>query len=103
MARTSGLKLGTKAPASGQYQQIGPRRVNGREVTAVKGNRYHRRPCVARPTPWLTPRRTNPEAAEFTWDRPGATRRFAQALEGWRGGPRRQAVLSGGTFLPIFR
>ena len=37
MARTNGLKPGTEAPASGQYQQIGPRGGKGREVTAVKG------------------------------------------------------------------
>ncbi len=34
---TSGLKPGNKAPASGQYQQIGPRGGKGREVTTVKG------------------------------------------------------------------
>lgn len=37
MAAASGLKPGTEAPASGQYQQIGPRGGKGREVTAVKG------------------------------------------------------------------
>lgn len=37
MAKTSGLKPGTEAPASGQYQQVGPRGGKGREVTAVKG------------------------------------------------------------------
>lgn len=32
------LKPGDKAPASGQYQEIGPRGGNGkREVTSVKG------------------------------------------------------------------
>ena len=31
------LNPGTKAPASGQYQQIGPRGGKGREVTSVKG------------------------------------------------------------------
>lgn len=32
-----GLRPGTKAPSSGQYQQIGPRGGVGNEVTAVKG------------------------------------------------------------------
>ena len=35
MARN--LRPGTKAPASGQYRQIGPRGGKGKEVTAVKG------------------------------------------------------------------
>lgn len=33
------LKPGQKAPASGQYQQIGPRGGKGKEVTSVKGER----------------------------------------------------------------
>lgn len=37
MAKKSGLKPGQTAPASGQYQQIGPRGGKGREVTSVKG------------------------------------------------------------------
>lgn len=37
MAKTSGLKLGSTAPKSGQYQEIGPRGGKGREVTSVKG------------------------------------------------------------------
>ena len=37
MARKSGLRPGQKAPASGQYGQVGPRGGKGREVTAVKG------------------------------------------------------------------
>ena len=37
MAKKSGLKPGSEAPASGQYQQIGSRGGQGREVTAVKG------------------------------------------------------------------
>ena len=32
-----GLRPGIKAPASGQYTQIGPRGGRGREITAVKG------------------------------------------------------------------
>jgi hypothetical protein len=32
----SGLKPGVKAPASGQYQEVGPRGGKGHEVTAVK-------------------------------------------------------------------
>lgn len=32
-----GLKPGTQAPHSGQYQEIGPRGGKGREVTTVKG------------------------------------------------------------------
>ena len=37
MAKKSGLKPGQKTPASGQYQQIGPRGGKGPEVTSVKG------------------------------------------------------------------
>ena len=37
MAKKSGLKPGSEASASGQYQQIGSRGGQGREVTAVKG------------------------------------------------------------------
>jgi hypothetical protein len=32
-----GLAPGNKAPASGQYQQIGPQGGKGKEVTVVKG------------------------------------------------------------------
>lgn len=35
--QTSGLRPGQNAPASGQYQQIGPRGGKGREITSVKG------------------------------------------------------------------
>ena len=35
--KSSGLKSGQKAPASGQYREVGPRGGKGREVTAVKG------------------------------------------------------------------
>ncbi len=35
--RPTGLKPGSIAPRSGQYQQIGPRGGKGKEVTAVKG------------------------------------------------------------------
>jgi len=37
MAKSSGYKPGEKAPASGQYQEKGPRGGKGREVTAVRG------------------------------------------------------------------
>ena len=37
MGKTSGLKPGSKAPASGQYERIGPRGGKGPEVTVVKG------------------------------------------------------------------
>jgi hypothetical protein len=39
MARkpTSKLKPGTRAPASGQYQRIGPRGGKGPEVTSTRG------------------------------------------------------------------
>lgn len=37
MARKYGAKPGQKAPASGQYRQIGPRGGKGKEVTVVKG------------------------------------------------------------------
>ena len=37
MALKKGLAPGTKAPRSGQYQQIGPRGRKGKEVTSVKG------------------------------------------------------------------
>ncbi len=35
--KTEDLKPGEKAPASGQYQEIGPRGRKGHEVTVVKG------------------------------------------------------------------
>ncbi len=35
--KTNRLKPGNKAPASGQYQEVGPRGGKGREVTGVKG------------------------------------------------------------------
>ena len=38
-SKKSGLRPGQKAPASGQYQEIGPRGGKGREVTTVKGER----------------------------------------------------------------
>ena len=37
MPKNNGLKPGTTAPRSGQYQVIGPRGGKGKEVTAVKG------------------------------------------------------------------
>lgn len=37
MGKPRGLKPGQPAPASGQYQQIGPRGGKGPEVTAVQG------------------------------------------------------------------
>ena len=37
MTRPKGLKPGQPAPASGQYQQIGPKGGKGPEVTSVKG------------------------------------------------------------------
>lgn len=37
MARQSGIKPGTKAPASGQYQEIGPKGGKKGEVTISKG------------------------------------------------------------------
>ena len=38
MAKNNGLKPGQHAPASGQYQIIGPRGGKGAEVTSEKGN-----------------------------------------------------------------
>jgi len=35
--RSTGLKTGSVAPVSGQYQQTGPRGGKGKEVTSVKG------------------------------------------------------------------
>ena len=35
--KPGGMKPGQHAPASGQYQQIGPRGGKGHEVTVVKG------------------------------------------------------------------
>lgn len=35
--KTKGLKPGSKAPKSGQYQQIGSRGGKGKEVTVAKG------------------------------------------------------------------
>jgi len=37
MAKTSRLKLGSKTPASGQYQTIGPKGGKGPEITGVQG------------------------------------------------------------------
>jgi len=37
MSRPKGLKPGQPAPASGQYQRIGPKGGKGPEVTSVKG------------------------------------------------------------------
>jgi hypothetical protein len=37
MSKPKGLRPGQPAPASGQYQQIGPRGGKGPEVTSVKG------------------------------------------------------------------
>ncbi len=37
MSKFTGLKPGNKAPASGQYQQVGPRGGKGNEVTVSKG------------------------------------------------------------------
>lgn len=38
MSKPSNLKPGQTAPASGQYQQIGPRGGKGPEVTVPKGS-----------------------------------------------------------------
>ncbi len=40
MTNPDGLKPGNKVPASGQYQQIGPRGKKGHEVTSVKGKSF---------------------------------------------------------------
>jgi hypothetical protein len=37
MSKPKGLRPGQTAPASGQYQQIGPQGGKGHEVTVVKG------------------------------------------------------------------
>ncbi len=37
MPKKSGFKPGETAPASGQYQERGPRGGKGREITSVKG------------------------------------------------------------------
>jgi hypothetical protein len=37
--KSSNLKPGSEAPRSGQYQEIGPRGGEGREVTSVKGEK----------------------------------------------------------------
>jgi len=37
MSKHSGLKPGMKAPASGQYQELGPKGGKKGEVTVVKG------------------------------------------------------------------
>jgi hypothetical protein len=39
MSKHNGLKPGAVAPASGQYQQVGPRGGAGKEVTVSKGER----------------------------------------------------------------
>ena len=46
---SKGLTPGSKAPASGQYQQVGPRGGGGKEVTAVKGE-----PLPPTPKPHMT-------------------------------------------------
>lgn len=38
-SKPSGIRPGQKTPASGQYQEIGPRGGKGGEVTSVKGER----------------------------------------------------------------
>lgn len=48
------LSPGQKAPASGQYQQIGPRGGKGKEVTVVKGE-----PLPPTPAPGTTYRITD--------------------------------------------
>ena len=45
----SKLKPGEKAPASGQYEQIGPRGGRGKEVTVVRGE-----PLPPTPRPHMT-------------------------------------------------
>ena len=47
--RTTGLPPGTKAPVSGQYQQIGPRGGKGPERTVVRGE-----PLPPPPKPGVT-------------------------------------------------
>ena len=37
MAKRSGFRPGQTAPSSGQFQEIGPRGGEGREVTSTKG------------------------------------------------------------------
>ena len=37
MAKNQGIKPGQKAGQSGQYQQVGPRGGQGKEVTVTKG------------------------------------------------------------------
>ena len=37
MAKSKGMRPGTTAKRSGQYQQIGPRGGKGKEVTVTKG------------------------------------------------------------------
>jgi len=49
MTRDKGLTPGSKAPASGQYQQIGRRGGEGKEVTVVKGE-----PLPPTPKPGMT-------------------------------------------------
>jgi hypothetical protein len=44
MGRRTPLRLGTRVPRSGQYQQAGPRGGQGKEVTSVKGERLHPTP-----------------------------------------------------------
>ena len=36
MAKSTSLKPGQRAPASGQYKQVGPRGAKGKEVTVVR-------------------------------------------------------------------
>jgi hypothetical protein len=49
MGKISGLKPGSKTPASGQYITIGPRGGEGPEITSVQG-----KPLPATPKPGST-------------------------------------------------
>lgn len=59
--KSSGLRPGQKAPASGQYCQVGPRGGKSREVTAVKG----------KPLPPTTSRGSTYKIADRTQNKSG--------------------------------
>ena len=53
--KTSGLKPGEKTPASGQYEEVGPRGGKGPEVTSIKDKPL---PPTKRPGSFIQARRS---------------------------------------------
>jgi len=55
MSKVKGMKPGQIAPRSGQYQQIGPRGGQGKEITGVRG-----KPLPPAPKKGITYQLVNP-------------------------------------------